>query len=270
MDARTQNNKEKKKMRQFRGKFTLIELLVVIAIIAILAALLLPALNSAKDKVRTVSCKSNQRQLGYCLLNYAGDNKEWGPYTKVNTTHVQYMYYWSMGLEDYIPYSKVPGVTGRAGSRFYKLAVCPGDLYKSGQAIKYPGYYDQRIYSSYNLVFGIASRTSMDGWYGWIPNYPVPAGMKKLYPCPSLNFCGKGTTRDGKTGKSGTVQQPSLQPLLADRYSLLGYMPSLEKIRPLAHKKAMNILFADGHVGYWSGKGGEYDMPLHENNRIRF
>lgn len=35
MDARTQNNKEKKKMRQFRGKFTLIELLVVIAIISI-------------------------------------------------------------------------------------------------------------------------------------------------------------------------------------------------------------------------------------------
>lgn len=270
MDARTQNNKEKKKMRQFRGKFTLIELLVVIAIIAILAALLLPALNSTKDKVRTVSCKSNQRQLGYCLLNYAGDNKEWGPYTKVNTTHVQYMYYWSMGLEDYIPYSKVPGVTGRPGSRFYKLAVCPGDLYKSGQVEKYPGYYNERIYSSYNLVFGIASRITMDGWYGWIPNYPVPAGMKKLFPCPSLNFCGKGVTRDGKTGKSGTVQQPSLQPLLADRYSLLGYMPSLEKIRPLAHKKAMNILFADGHVGYWSGKGGEYDMPLHENNRIRF
>jgi prepilin-type N-terminal cleavage/methylation domain-containing protein/prepilin-type processing-associated H-X9-DG protein len=59
-----------------RDGFTLIELLVVIAIIAILAALLLPALATAKQKAMTAGCQNNQKQLQMAWFLYLGDNAD--------------------------------------------------------------------------------------------------------------------------------------------------------------------------------------------------
>jgi len=85
-----------------RKAFTLIELLVVISSIAVLAALLLPALKTAKDRSKNVICVNNERQMGAALNSFLADNDDWYPYVSPTAANGKASRLWHWQLGSYV------------------------------------------------------------------------------------------------------------------------------------------------------------------------
>lgn len=84
------NSRENRLFLQRR--FTLLELLIVIAIIAILAGVLLPALNMARMRGKSISCLNQLKQCYFTVMNYAGDYNEFIPGQQISSPTVYAFY----------------------------------------------------------------------------------------------------------------------------------------------------------------------------------
>ena len=106
--------------------FTLIELLVVIAIIAILAAILLPALNSARERGRSADCLSKMKQLSTAFISYSDAHEDYLPASGIrHTSNVAKSVTWGTALKPFINYEYAGDWTASRISNNSQLFLCP-------------------------------------------------------------------------------------------------------------------------------------------------
>ena len=176
-------------MKKKRG-FTLIELLVVIAIIAILVALLLPAVQQAREAARRTQCKNNLKQLGIALHNYHDVHKRFpaniigihGPVTWSNSSRGSYFVRLLPFIDQAPLFNRLNfDLQGQAwtpanfegqvdeNGKLYRQYIIPALQCPSGTSPELDGHSGR---SNYALSMGNQRMSAQGRWGGTCTDYP--------------------------------------------------------------------------------------------------
>jgi len=249
---------------QSRRGFTLIELLVVVAIVSILAALLLPALQKAKEKARIAACASNMRQHGVVYLLYANDNNGKLP-TDCNSPAP-----WSVGYKN--PLDILYGYTG--GN--WKVWICPAFHSQEKINADHGGGYGMTLLTDFEYGGSDGTQTQCHpnagsfGWFGWSgANF---YNWAEIEMATGLWTASYGATYLLGVNNISRIRNAATVTFEVETFPCFGGWPAWEgrtfdELGGNARHGGSsakgpvggNVLYADGHVR-WSTKVGPY-MP---------